>query len=105
EQLLRVARVAREHDRRIAGDDDRDMVRRVARCRDDHYVAAPRQRHRLLERAERLTIEADELRLPPLRPSVREIALHASTDAAGAIELSTRHPRAAAGHVEQSAGV
>ena len=103
EQALVVACVAREQERRIAADHHRHVVRCVARRRDDQDVAAPRQRHGFFKRAERPPLEADEFRLPPFRPAVRQIALQPSGDSAGALELSSRDPHAASGDVRQPA--
>src|SRR5262245_57108309 len=79
------------------------MVRRVTWCRYDQHIAAPRERHRFLEWTERRSIEPNEFRLPPFRPSVRQVALHAAADSGCAFEFSLRYPHAAAGDVVQSA--
>src|SRR5215470_14245795 len=79
------------------------MVRRVTWCRYDQDIAAARERHSFLEWTERPSIEPNEFRLPPLGPSVRQVALHAATDSGRAFEFSPRHPHATARDVMQPA--
>src|SRR6476659_5336210 len=76
-------------------------MRCVAWRGNDEDIAAPREWHGLFERTERTTVETNKFRLPPLRPAVREVALHAPADAARALEFSTRNPDTTSGDVHQ----
>src|SRR5215468_4361042 len=77
-------------------------MQRVARRGKNHDIPAASDRHRFRERPERPAFEADQFRLPPLRPAMRQIALKTSADSVGALEFSLRHPDTAAGDVTQS---
>src|SRR6476646_869309 len=88
QQILVVAGVAREQKRWLTQDQHGYVMRCVTWRGDDEDVAARRQRHRLLERADAPTIEADEFRLPPFWPTVRQVAHDARGHPAGALELA-----------------
>ena len=72
---------------------------------DYQHIAFSGERHALLKRTQSPIVKVNKLRLPSLRPSMRQVPLNSSAPPARSLQFSLRDPELASRQVNQSAGM
>src|SRR3954462_13872580 len=81
------------------------MVRGVSRCWNDQHVARIGEGHAARKGTHRWPIEADEFRVPPLGPTIRQVSHDFSHYPAGTLKFLFSDPGPATGQVREAACV